>query len=308
MQSKRVAVIDVGSNSIKLLVAESDSPITILYTAERETRIGLGMGQTARVRLSESSMDAAVAVIRELITTARRLNPDTLRLFATSAVRDAINGHSFRIRVRNATGYDLHILSGHAEAFSIAYSAKCDLNLQKQSHFTLLDLGGGSLECVHYAQDHVRQAVSLPLGSVRLTEKYIVDPSAPITSEEACIVADRIKGVLRQSKLSFAPGPLVGMGGSFTLARSLLAKLDGRPVENTIPEISLSALRQLFHSVAGLNVYDRQKRFGLSSGRSDIFPIALITFLTLAEIAGKDHILHSFCNLRCGLAAQLLSP
>ena len=97
------------------------------------------------------------------------------------------------------------------------------------------------------------------------------------------------------------------MGGSATVARKILAAFEGKSVEAIPPKIPLDTLRSLFHKVAEINAQQRQKDFGLSPGRADIFPVALLTLITLVEYAEKDYLLHSFCNLRYGLAAQLLA-
>jgi exopolyphosphatase/guanosine-5'-triphosphate,3'-diphosphate pyrophosphatase len=117
----KVAVIDVGSNTIKLLVAQGapNEALEVVHQASVPTRIGSGIG-CDHPALADKSMKAGIATIEELLDVAESHSPDHVRLVATGAVRDASNGKYFATCVKEATGHLLAILSGHEEASGIA--------------------------------------------------------------------------------------------------------------------------------------------------------------------------------------------
>lgn len=307
MPSKRVAIIDVGSNAIKLLVAGKGKPLNRLHSNSLETRLSQGMGKGGKLFLSPKRMEASVKAICKLIEEARPFTPKAVRIYATSAVREAGNKQDFCARVRAATGIDLQVLSGEEEAFCVARGAGEDPALNGIHTFSLFDLGGGSLECIHSVKGKLKQAVSLPLGSVRLIEQFVPDPSAPLSRDATEKIVLNIKATVKKVPFQLLDTTLVGMGGSFTVARLLLAEQAWQALENTSPELGLIQLRDLFRYVARLSIKQRLRILKLSPGRADIFPVALLTMITLAEIAHQDRIIHSFFNLRSGLALKLLS-
>ena len=305
--SKRVAIIDVGSNAVKLLVAGEGNPLRVLHSGERETRLSRGIGKGQKLCLSSERMEASVGAICDLVEEARCWTPRIIQVYATSAVREATNKHTFCSQVRVATGMDLQVLSGEEEALCVARSAEVDPSLKGIDAFSVFDLGGGSLECIQYAQGELKQVVSLPLGSVRMIEQFVSDPTAQLPLDAIEKISANIEDVIEASSFPLLSVPLIGMGGSFTVARLLLATQAGQGVEDSSPELSLIQLRKLFRKVIGLSKDQRCRSLNLSSGRADIFPVALLTIIKLAEIAKQDRILHSFFNLRCGLALKLLA-
>ena len=220
--SGSVAVIDIGSNSIKVLVAARDASgiVTALKTRTIDARISAGISQ-AEPRLSEDGMARGLAAIQELLATAAPFSPTTTVLVATSAVRDAANGPEFRQRVLDATGHTLRILTGDEEANFIGLGLTCDPALAHRRDFYVFDLGGGSLECLAFKNRAIVQAASLQLGCVRLTEKFIRDPALPLPQSEAESLAVHVRDELKRSGFRFALSapPAVFTGGTVSTVR-----------------------------------------------------------------------------------------
>jgi exopolyphosphatase/guanosine-5'-triphosphate,3'-diphosphate pyrophosphatase len=305
-----VAVIDIGSNSIKLLVAASSPRGLAQAVATRtlDVRISAGISR-ASPRLGESGMSAGVAAVRELVAEAVRLGARGTVLVATSAVRDAANGREFQDRVRQATGLTLRILTGAEEANLIGRGLTCDPALASLRDFYVFDLGGGSLECLVFRDRRAVQETSLPLGCVRLTEQCVPDPAQPFRQAEAAAVAGAVAAAFRAAAFSFSLPPgaaVVGTGGTLTTARAVFAARAGRSVESGDPVLSVAALRELREAVGALPLADRQRVPGLPPARADVFPTALATLVALAELGGFAAYRHSFYNLRWGLAAEEL--
>ena len=181
-----VAVIDIGSNSIKVLVAARDKPgaVTALKSKTIDARISAGISK-AEPKLSDEGMTRGLAAIQELLADAAGFSPAKTVLVATSAVRDARNGADFRARVKAATGHDIRTLSGDEEANLIGRGLTCDPALADLRNFYVFDLGGGCLECLCLTDRRIQQALSLQLGCVRLTERFIQDPTAPLPPHAA---------------------------------------------------------------------------------------------------------------------------
>ena len=183
MSDPVLAVVDIGSNSIKLLVAAPGPPggpeLRVLFQETLETRISGGLGQD-NSSLGEAGLAAGVQAVARLLEMAGPYAPTHRRFVATSAVRDAQNRADFAARILAATGAPLEILSGDDEALLIARGIRTDPALGGAQEFCLLDLGGGSLECIRYAAGKIEQAVSLQLGAVRLTEKFVPESARAV--------------------------------------------------------------------------------------------------------------------------------
>jgi exopolyphosphatase/guanosine-5'-triphosphate,3'-diphosphate pyrophosphatase len=304
-----VAVIDIGSNTIKLLVATRDESgrLTERTSKTIDSRISAGISQKPP-RLSEAGMATGIAAIRELLAVATPLAPTQTILVATSAVRDAANGADFCARVRAATGHDIRILSGDEEANLIGAGLLCDPALASLNDFYVFDLGGGSLECLAFRARRIAQETSLPLGCVRLTEKFVADPAAPFSAEAHTAVVAHVKHALAESRFQFtlAGAAAIFAGGTVTTMRAIFAAHHGKALKETSPVVTVAELHALLNRVAPLSLDERKKVSGLPPTRADVFPTALATILAVAETAGLKEFQHSFYNLRWGLAAEAL--
>jgi len=305
-----VAIIDLGSNSIKVLVATRDDAgcLQALHSRTIDTRISAGISQAAP-RLSEDGMTRGVAALAELLAGAAKFPAAKTVLVATSAVRDAANAPEFCARIRAATGHELRVLSGEEEANLIGRGLTCDPALADQRDFYLFDLGGGSLECLLFRDRKIDQAQSLRLGCVRMTERFINDPTAPLVVAETTALALHVRDELKRSGFRF---PLVApaavfTGGSMTAVRSLKGAMHGVAMEDTPAIVATDTLAHLLDELAPMTLTERKAVPGMPAARADVFPAALVTILTLADYAHVDHFRHSLYNLRWGLAAEALA-
>jgi exopolyphosphatase / guanosine-5'-triphosphate,3'-diphosphate pyrophosphatase len=310
MPSPKVAVIDIGSNSIKILVAERGlaGQVRGVLTKTVDARISAGISH-AHPRLSDVSMARGLAAIQELLNDAAAFAPSTTTLVATSAVRDALNGREFRDHVRAATGHEIRILSGDEEADLIGRGLTCDPALTTLKNFYVFDLGGGSLECLAFLERRVLQAASLRLGCVRLTERFVADVAQPLSVETSAAIAEHTRMTLASAPFIFSLPPdavAVGTGGTLTTLRAMLASKAGVPLESTSTEVKLSDVKTIFAELSSLPLSLRKTVPGLPAARADVFPTALATLIAVAEAGAITSYRHSFYNLRYGLAAEAL--
>ena len=165
---KRAAALDIGSNTLKMLVVEKTTEgLRALCERTSETRISKGISQD-NPALTEASMDIGVKVIGELYREMQAFKPDYSRLVATSAVRDASNRKVFEERVFAETGQRIDVISGEEEAHLIGRGVLTDPKLNNQKELMIFDMGGGSVECIFIKDRTIQFAESLPLGGVRL--------------------------------------------------------------------------------------------------------------------------------------------
>lgn len=305
------AVIDVGSNSIKLLVArrETDGGLKALLTKTIDARISTGISHESP-QLGDAGMKRGLAVIRELLADAATFSPDKTVLVSTSAVRDAANGDEFRRHVFAETGQTLRTLTGTEEANLIGRGLLCDPALAHLQDFYVFDLGGGSLECLAFHDRIISQAVSLQLGCVRLTERYVVDPSQPFSSAAQRSISELSKEVFAKSGFRFDLSPdaaVVGTGGTITTARAILAARRGKTLEASDTIVTIDEFRELLAHVGHFGLEERRRIPAMPAARADILPAALATIIAVAEIGGFGAVRNSLYNLRWGVAAEALT-
>lgn len=309
-QSATVAVIDVGSNSIKLLIAGAGSGgnrVETVYSETQETRISEGISRDSP-ELSQEAMQAAIKTIRELLKSAKRHQPLMIRIVATSAVRDALNGQAFAETVGKETGHALEILSGTEEAVLIGRGLACDPDLQKYSRFLQMDIGGGSVEFIRFERHQIKQAYSLQLGAVRLSEQFLPDRAAPVDPSITDAIRRHVYEAVKTCGLLLDPeaGPLIATGGAIVVVRAVLAARDGVNCTSRAPQISLEEISQLSRELCACPLDQRLSIPHLPAARADILPTALITIETVLQLAQRNSLTHSFYNLRYGIASELL--
>jgi exopolyphosphatase/guanosine-5'-triphosphate,3'-diphosphate pyrophosphatase len=309
--SRRVAVIDVGSISIKALVAGPDEPdrsLVNVFEATREVRMSTGISGDPPV-IAYDRIKAGAKAVASLLKDCEQHGPlEAVRIVATSAIRSAANGHAFVREVENQTGLGLDVLSGNEEAEAIAVGVLTDPAVgNAMRNLTVFDLGGGSLELIRFEDDQMVQRCSLPLGSVRLTERFIRDPRKPFSNEEQGALSRHLEASIVKA---FQPleGPLVGCSGGLTVLRKTLADKAGLSLEEYPAFFSGKDIHALAKTVLGQSIEERVEVTGLPPERADVFPTALLTIQTLLDLTRSDGVLHSLHNLRFGIARKLLHP
>jgi exopolyphosphatase/guanosine-5'-triphosphate,3'-diphosphate pyrophosphatase len=303
-EAPRFAVLDLGSNSLKCLVA-SRSGKTLQPHFEETKEVRLSNGITGSPpRLSEAAFQRGLEAVVELWQACQLQGPLAgACIVATSAIRTASNGSEFCQAVEMAVGCPVEVISGKVEAAAVARGVLADPSLQSHpDSFTLFDLGGGSLELIEVVGGRSRQCTSLPLGGVRLTEQFISSPQRPIPQTEREALSQYLKTALTESTVPLR-APLVGCSGGLATLRGLPAHLRPDPG----PAFSREWLAAFSARVLGQTFAERVSASHLPESRADIFPAALILFQTLLDVSGAPSLTHSFYNLRFGIAAQLIS-
>lgn len=299
-------VIDVGSNSIKLLAAHRgprQNIETVLHLVE-ETRISEGItGQPPRI--DTPAIQAGAAAIARLAQECRQQCQTDPVVVATSAVRDAHNRDEFLAAVRETSGLELRVLTGREEAEMIGRGLGCDESLRDLNDFTLLDLGGGSLEYIRFEAHKAVRVESFQLGCVRLTAAFVEARDRPLASSEQEAIVSRVREELGQAGLhqpQSANSDAVLTGGTATLVKLHFGLID-RPID-----VRLGEMKQLCQQVCQSSLQDRIDHLNIPAPRADIFPAALLTLTEVMDQLGLRRVHFSAYNLRYGVAHSLLYP
>src|SRR5262245_25757496 len=221
MNPEHRAVIDVGTNSIKLLVADTaGGRVRPVLEARAQQPVRLGRGFYSKRSLRPESIVAAAQAVAQLAKKSRRYSPLSIRAVATSAVRDAQNGEELIRAVRDATGLRLEVLSGDREAEWVFRGVASDSTL-KEAPLMILDVGGGSTEVVLSERGAIRFRQSFALGALRLLEQLQMRDPPDRSDRSRCedflaqFFGDLVRPVIMASRSS-KPGAtwLVGTGGT----------------------------------------------------------------------------------------------
>ena len=318
MSATRRAVIDVGTNSVKLLVADVlGREIHPVCEESKQTRLGQGFYETHQL-LPEAISNTAQAVAR-FASRAQEFQVAQIRVIATSAARDAVNAAELIAAIERASGHRSEIISGEQEADWAFQGVTTDPTLA-DIPFLLLDVGGGSTEFILGQGDRKHFRHSFRLGTVRLLET--IPHSDPPTREEFAetrrwvrdFIEDKIRPVLgpvleRETQLHEARTPvtLVGTGGTTTILARMEAVLE--TYERTVIEATrISAARVQWHTenLWSLPLAQREGIIGLPRKRADVILTGAVIFEAVMEQFGFAELRVSTRGLR--FAAVMDAP
>jgi exopolyphosphatase/guanosine-5'-triphosphate,3'-diphosphate pyrophosphatase len=263
----RVAAVDLGTNSTRLLVADvDDGRLNEVARRLKITRLGEGVDERKRL------LPAPIARVRNVLTDFRReaeqLGAERTLAIATSAVRDAENGEAFLGEVEWSYGFTTRLLTGHEEAQLTFRGVSLGRELAEET--LVIDIGGGSTELVAGGRHALRFHDSLDLGCVRLTERFLhSDPPAP-AELEACAVAarallaDRVPDEIR-------PATAIGVAGTVTSLAALDLGLDEYDAERIHGHaLSSKAVAAQLERLASLPLAERRELPALEPERAPV--------------------------------------
>lgn len=300
-----MAAIDVGSNSVRQVVADVLPSGTIQMVDEMKATPRLGAGLDAAGALQPDAMRRAVEALARMATLAGQLEVDRTVAVATSAVRDAANGEEFVAMVREATGLEIRILDGATEARLAHRSARAHFDMEA-GPTVVMDVGGGSLELALSAGTVLDRLLSFPLGAIRLTERFL---SQGGRRRDAARLRRAVRDELRRDPAlwrEWRGARLIGSGGTFTALAAVHLARRGIATARTVhgTRIPREDVEHLLDYLQQLSPAERLAVPGLSPARAEIIVAGLATIAEVMDQLDSREVTVSDYGIREGLLLE----
>ena len=298
----RLASIDIGTNTVLLLIADV-SPTGAVSPLVSEQRVPrLGRGVDAARHLAPDSMRRVVNVLKEYRAIIDRYRPERVALCGTSAVRDAANRADFVAFVKAETGFDVEVMSGDEEA-GWTYRGAVS-GLPGVVRVAVLDIGGGSTELSLGDGHGPSRSISMDIGAVRLTERFFA--SDPPTREELTEAITEVRSHIARTKSFDVRGhTLVAVAGTPTTLAILaqgLPRFSADAVANY--HLSRDRIRELLETLSGMRVAEIRKLSEVMEGRADVIVAGTLILLEIMEIHGFAEAIVSDRGVRYGIVIR----
>ena len=314
MSFVRRAVIDVGTNSVKLLVADVQGHSVVpVFEGSEQTRLGKGFYQTHT--LQTDAINDTASVVAQFAGVARMRNSASLRVIATSAARDARNKQELLDAIKNASGLEVEIITGEQEADLVYQGVRSDPKLAGQ-RLLILDVGGGSAEFIIGEHEHPEFAHSFPLGSVRLLEH--LRPGDPPTPQDLArcrnylhtffddYVHKLIDPVLARGR---ERTQFIGTGGAATIITRMefeLDKFSRDRIDGSV--LTLPAVRRWMERLWAMPLRERKNITGLPKKRADVILAGVAIYEAVLQEFGFNEARPSTRGLRFAAVMQPALP
>jgi exopolyphosphatase/guanosine-5'-triphosphate,3'-diphosphate pyrophosphatase len=305
----RVATVDVGTNTVLLLVAELRADGSVVAVEERATITRLGEGVDRTKRLSDVAVARTLACLRSYAQIIRHLAVQRVAMVGTSAMRDAAGAEDLRAQAVRTIGVDIRVLSGDDEGRLAFRGAVDGLRIADGEDVAVFDIGGGSTEVIlgrmEHGRPHIAFGASYDVGSVRLTERHIAsDPPSP---EERDAIGKSARDAFANVPLLPPSSIPIGTAGTMTTLSAVaqaLPKYDGAKVHGHM--IRAEELRATVERIAALPIDGRKGLPGMEPQRADVIVAGGILALALMEHWRAAAARVSDRGVRWGLAHELL--
>jgi exopolyphosphatase/guanosine-5'-triphosphate,3'-diphosphate pyrophosphatase len=287
----RLGVVDVGSNTVHLLVVDAHRGAQPLPAMSHKIELRLSEHVTDDGHIARSGEESLVRFIRECLTVAEDQGVEEVMAFATSAIREAPNGEEVLMRVREQTGVRLQVLSGEDEARLTFLAARRWFGWSSGT-LLVVDIGGGSLELAAGMDEDPDAAVSLPLGAGRLTRDLLPGnpPGAEVVRAARREIRQRLAGAARPLTKAGVPDRAVGTSKTM---RSLARALGAAPSSEgpyAVRQLARADLTALVGRLAGMTAAERSRLPGIAPGRSPQLLAGALVAEAALDLLGIDRL------------------
>jgi exopolyphosphatase/guanosine-5'-triphosphate,3'-diphosphate pyrophosphatase len=307
----RVAAIDVGSNSLHMVIAQADADGGITHLWRMKEMVGLGRISFPSKRLSAEAMDRAVATLGRFQEAAKRRQCEKVLAVATSAVREAVNGGDFLERCRAELGLTVKVVSARDEAKLIYFGVRHAVELDKPTF--ILDIGGGSAEFIVGDRHRTPMLESRKLGAARMSARYVKsDPIAPADLKALQAHYDRELTPICEQVLSHKPQLALGTSGTLENLAAMCANMTGGSAGSGSGHhhggvLEREPLQKLVGKLLESTTSDRALMKGLDDQRKDQIIAGAVLVSELFKRLNLDRLTVCKSALREGMIAEYLS-
>jgi exopolyphosphatase / guanosine-5'-triphosphate,3'-diphosphate pyrophosphatase len=302
----RYAAIDIGSNSIRMLAAETSPKGEFRELASSRNVVRLGENVFREGRLSPAAMDLACQTLGGMAEEYRKLDVLGVRAVGTSAIRDATNRAEFLARATQILGTPVEVISGLEEARLIYLGVQARWP-QPRQRVVICDIGGGSAELILSEGGRMIDAFSRPLGAVRLTEMFLKsDPADPRElARMEKYIQERIEGAVKR----IGAGPIERMVATSATAAAAVCTANGvRRTKRAMADrflASAAQIRHLYADVAHRNLESRSKMTGIGPRRAEIIVAGVAVLNEVMRSLEVPRLYYSAAGVRDGIIADL---
>jgi exopolyphosphatase / guanosine-5'-triphosphate,3'-diphosphate pyrophosphatase len=309
--TRRVAAVDCGTNSIRLLIADVDPGQATLSDVDRRMEIvRLGQGVDTTGRLAPEALDRTLKALRGYAGLITAQGAESVRMVATSATRDAANAGEFARRVTEVLGTGPEVLTGDEEARLSFLGATAELGASVPAPYLVADIGGGSTEFVLGQDGKVASALSVNVGCVRMTERHLRDdPPSRAQIEAATSDIDRAIAEAAAVVDTCRARTLVGLAGSVTTVAGIALDLPGYDPERL--HHSRIPAAQVHEVTTQLLVQTRAERARIPvmhPGRIDVIGAGALILDRIMIRLGLAEVLVSEHDILDGIAWSVATP
>ena len=301
-----LAGIDIGTNTIRLLIAEFQpgGRYRRLKTERFITRLGEDLTRTGR--LKDEAIKRTIDVLTHFAKLCNSYSVDSSYVVATSAVREAYNGRHFVQMVKEKTGFDVEIISGEEEARLITLGVFDALGLKNENAF-IMDIGGGSTEFISTSGERILFKTSTDIGVVRFTEQFIkTDPPGRrdiIFLESA--IEERLRSLWIEPK-DVRGFLFIGTAGTITTLAAIDQQMEVYdPEKITGYKMDIKNIERIRHKLVSMSTSERRRIKGIEKGREDIIVAGVIIVDMVMKHFGFSEMIVSDSGLREGLVIDL---
>jgi exopolyphosphatase/guanosine-5'-triphosphate,3'-diphosphate pyrophosphatase len=305
-QPARLAAIDVGTNSVRLVVAEIEGAASYRILDDEKSTVRLGEGLYETGRLSEEAMGRTLEALGNMRAIAEGMGVEETRAIGTAALREADNGPEF-LRAASELGVEIDVITEREEALLAFRSVRKHFSLS-EAPTAIVDIGGGSLEVVLTAGGMIEETHSLPLGAIRLTEGFL--HSDPVSPDEWKNLRKSIDRVLKKhlGKPPFVTPVMIGSGGTFSAVGNVaMFEKPGEAGPGQGYRITRSEWLHLTKRLREAPLAVRRKIRGLSPERADIIVAGAAAISRLIRLLGTRDILVHERGVRDGLLLTMIA-
>lgn len=306
MKKPRIAAIDIGTNSIRCIIAEASKEGTFKIMDDEKATVRLGERLAMTGVISDEASNRAIEAIRRFQKLITGLNVEAVEAVATSAVRSATNGKELVATLSKELGYEIRVISGEEEAELTAASALANFDMYGK-RYVMIDIGGGSVEIITAYGNHVEEFYSLDLGAVVMTDRFLT--SDPIAEGELRKLQRHIRESLKRTFAGkrISVDSLIGSGGTLTAVGCMAMQMRK---DNYVSIHGSEVFRaEVVHLLAMLDHKDLKGRrtiAGLNQDRADIIVAGVVVIDELMRFFEANRVLINERGIREGLLIRAM--
>jgi exopolyphosphatase/guanosine-5'-triphosphate,3'-diphosphate pyrophosphatase len=302
----RIAIIDMGTNTFHLLVAERQgNHYHVIHQKKQATKIGVG-GINQGI-ITEAAAQRALDTLKQFAATVQQLKVKKAKAFGTSALRSAANGKEIIEKIKKETGLEAEIISGEQEAEFIYLGVRSAMPLGKEKSL-IIDIGGGSVEFIIGNETEIFWRRSFDIGGQRLLEKFHKhDPMLPYEMTDLNTHFDEVLPPLLDALKNHNPTTLVGSSGTFDTLSEIYCITNALPWHAEDPEtpLTFASFYDTFHQLIAKNRKERMEMRGMIDMRVDMIVVACCLIQFVLDQHHFENIRVSSYSLKEGILSSL---